>query len=708
MIRRITAALVLAALSVAALPATARAFDVADVLAAPFPVSLAASSDGTVLVWDIDASGVRNLYTNAGGTVHAVTHYTTDDGADNFFQAVTPGDDAVIYCRGNAGDEGTGADANPLSLIPPPQRTLYIVPIAGGEPVKLAEGCNGAFLSPKGDAVAYTTSEGEFSVVSFSKDASGAFVAGKAETLAIHGSVGNPVWSPDGSKIALTNARGDHSFIVIYTPSTSSYVYATPDFTQDDQAAWSPDGTHVAFVRTPGAQIGETIYDLPTFEASTASSTPWSIWVADAASGKAHRVWTAQHGIGHEFYPTMSAAQLWWLQGGEIAFPWEGDGWQHIYAVNAAGGPAKRLTSGAYDVESVAESLDKTKLLLATNEGDLDVRHLWSVGLDGHTHQLTHGPANQWFPTPLANGGIAYVDAGYAAPPEVTIGGAPPKTLIGVATPANYPLTQMVKPQLVTFTAPDGLTIHAQLLVPRRAAGKIPAIVFTHGGPPRQMLGGFHYMEAYTHLYEMNQYLVSKGFAVLSINYRLGIMYGYKFRNPAHGGWHGGSEYQDVLAGAKWLQKQPNVDPNRIGIYGLSYGGLLTALGLARNSDIFKVGADFAGVHDWPTSFDHDFGKPVGTPEQRKIAHMSTAEGYLDTWKSPVFISQGDDDRNVAFSQSVDLVTKLRDRGVTVETLLFTNETHENSVIAHLAEQYRAAEAFLAKYLHPVEPASVR
>lgn len=215
------------------------------------------------------------------------------------------------------------------------------------------------------------------------------------------------------------------------------------------------------------------------------------------------------------------------------------------------------------------------------------------------------------------------------------------------------------------------------------------------------MLAGFHYMEPYTHLYEMNQYLVSRGFVVLSINYRLGVMYGYTFRNPPHGGWHGASEYQDVLAGARWLQKQPDVEANHVGIYGLSYGGLLTALALARNSDVFKAGADFAGVHDWTTTFDHDYGHKVGTPEQRKIATMSTAEGYLNTWRSPVLIEQGDDDRNVPFSQGVDLATKLRDRGVHVETQVFPDETHENQVWAHLVDQYRTAADFLWRYLHP-------
>ncbi len=701
---RLPAAVCALAFAVATFPIAARAFGIADVLAAPFPDALVASSDGTLLVWKVDASGIRNLYTNAGGTVHALTHYAQDDGQDVFSPEVTAGNDAVVFFRGNAGDEGTAENANPLSLIPPPVRTLYVVPIAGGEPVKLADGSTAAFLSPKGNTVAFTTSEGQLGIVTFSKNPSGTFEAGSPFMVPIRGAVGDVAWSPDGTKIAFTNSRGDHSFVVIYTPEKKSYIYAAPGFTNDSSPSWSPDGSRVAFVRSPGSKIGETIYDSASFDGSGNGAFPWSIWVANANSGSASRVWSAHKGMGEEFYPTMSAAQLWWLKGNTIAFPWEGDGWEHVYAISAnGGGEAKRLTTGDYVVETVAPSLDGAKLLLASNEGDLDVRHIWSVGLDGTPKQLTRGPGNQWYPTPLANGGLAYIDGGYANPPNVTIAGSPPKTLVAVATPANYPAAQMVKPQLVTYVTPDGYTIHAQYFLPRHVTGKVPAIVFDHGGPPRQMLGGFHYMEPYTHLYEMNQYLVSKGFAVLSINYRLGIMYGHKFRNPPHAAWHGGSEYNDVLAGAKWLQRQPSIDPNRIGIYGLSYGGLLTALALAKNSDIFKAGADFAGVHDWATDFDHDYGKRVGTPEQRHIATMSTAEGYLKTWKSPVFIEQGDDDRNVPFSQGVDLATKLRAQGVTVETQVFPNETHENSVWAHLVEQYRAAEAFLAKYLHPVE-----
>src|SRR2546423_14988367 len=93
----------------------------------------------------------------------------------------------------------------------------------------------------------------------------------------------------------------------------------------------------------------------------------------------------------------------------------------------------------------------------------------------------------------------------------------------------------------------------------------------------------------------MNQYLAIRGFVVLSGNYRLGIMYGRAFREAANAGWRGSSEYKDVVAGAKYLQSLPIVDAKRIGLWGGSYGGLLTALGLARNSDIFAAGGGEQG-----------------------------------------------------------------------------------------------------------------
>jgi dipeptidyl aminopeptidase/acylaminoacyl peptidase len=667
----------------------AAAFSLAQVMSAPFADHLTASPDGTVLVWKMYERGQYNLYTNAGGTVHRVTPYTSDDGLDIDDVSVLSTDDAVIYSRGGVSDNGGGDNINPRSVIPPPVRTVYIAPLGGSAaPVAVGEGLKGT-VSPKNDVVAWIYN-GNLMTAPLHKDGA-TYAVGKGTQLPIRGQVQDLAWSPDGSRIAFTDTRTDHAFIVIYTPAQNRYIYAAPDFSSDGAPVWSPDGKRVAFIRTPGNRTDESVYLKPPRQ-------PWSIWVADADTGNATKIWEGHRGMGATIWPCETCAQqlLWLDNGADVAFLWEGDGWQHIYAVPSNGGAAKRLTAGDFEVEEFDPSHDGTSLYYATNEGAIDWRHIWQVGLDARPHQVTGGPPfNQWSPRSIAGNRLAYIRASYNVPPTVMIGD---QALTANLTPADFPANDLVQPKLVTFKAPDGLTIHGQLFVPK-TFGPHPGIIFDHGGPVRQMLAGFHYMDAYTFLYEENQYLTALGFEVLSVNYRTGVMYGEKFRNPPKCCWWGSSEYQDVVAGAHFLQKQPDVDSRRIGIYGLSYGGLLTALGLARNSDIFKAGADIAGVHNWVFDIDAGYGKPVGTPEQRKVAYDASPVASLDKWTSPVLVSQGDDDRNVPFAEGVDIVTRLRDKGVHVETLLFPNETHENQVWADLVRRYDAVADFLVRML---------
>src|SRR5262249_26692207 len=142
---------------------------------------------------------------------------------------------------------------------------------------------------------------------------------------------------------------------------------------------------------------------------------------------------------------------------------------------------------------------------------------------------------------------------------------------------------------------------HGILFVPAStgAPEKHPAAIFMHGGPIRQMLLGWHYMDYYSNAYAFNQFLANRGYVVLALNYRAGIGYGLNFREAAGIGSAGASEYNDLLAAAELLKARADVDPARIGLWGGSYGGYMTALGLARNSDIFRAGVDMHGVHDW-------------------------------------------------------------------------------------------------------------
>ena len=195
-------------------------------------------------------------------------------------------------------------------------------------------------------------------------------------------------------------------------------------------------------------------------------------------------------------------------------------------------------------------------------------------------------------------------------------------------------------------------------------------------------------MHFYHWAYGINQWLANQGYVVLSVNYRSGIGYGRSFRNAANTGGRGNSEYQDVVAGGKYLQSHPNVDPDRIGIWGLSYGGVLTAQALARNSEMFKAGVDLAGVHLWGSSID---------PES--VSFKSSAIGAIDGWKSPVLLVHGDDDRNVAFQQTTGLVQLLRARNVEYELIVFPDDTHESMLHSRWMYTLDRMEKFLAKHL---------
>ena len=202
------------------------------------------------------------------------------------------------------------------------------------------------------------------------------------------------------------------------------------------------------------------------------------------------------------------------------------------------------------------------------------------------------------------------------------------------------------------------------------------------------MLLGYHYMQFYHWAYGINQWLASQGYVVLSINYRSGIGYGRSFRNAPNTGGQGNAEYQDVVAGGKYLQTRPDVDPARVGIWGLSYGGVLTSQALARNSDIFKAGVDLAGVHLWGSSLD---------PES--VSYKSSTISAVDGWKSPVLLVHGDDDRNVAFQQTTGLVQLLRQRDVYFELIVFPDDTHESLLYSRWMYTLGRMETFLKKFL---------
>ncbi|MFT4023279.1 MAG: prolyl oligopeptidase family serine peptidase, partial [Flavihumibacter sp.] len=394
-----------------------------------------------------------------------------------------------------------------------------------------------------------------------------------------------------------------------------------------------------------------------------------------------------------------------------ICFLSYADGWPHLYSMDPAGGEPVLLTPGKFMAEHIRVSPDGKWLYFAANTGpdplDIDRRHVCRVAVDKPgVEVLTPGDGLEWSPVPVG-GELALISATAQRPPlpAVMPSAAKKWRLIGEKMiPASFPGTSLVTPKQVVFTAPDGMEVHAQLFEPKGGAARKPAVIYIHGGPMRQMLLGWHYSDYYANGYATNQYLASQGFVVLSVNYRLGIGYGYRFHFPAAAGPLGASEYQDIKAAGQWLQQQPFVDPAKIGVYGGSYGGYLTAMALAKDSKLFAAGVDIHGVHDWSVlgglpEQNSGYEKIPDLDQAIETAFRSSPVAYVKSWTSPVLIIHADDDRNVPFNQSTDLVKRLEALKVPLQTKVIVGDTHHWMKYSHALELDQAVADFFMQTL---------
>lgn len=587
------------------------------------------------------------------------------------------------------------ASPDPTNGVWERKQQVWAVDVGGEGPRLLGEmgcpveGCEDVQLS----------ADGQFAVWPAKKQLWIAPVSGATPAHQLTGLRGNnlsPRSSPDGRQIAFVSDRGDHSFIAIYDFGRDSIRYLAPSAERDIMPRWSPDGQHIAFVRLPG--IREKLPLIPEVP------TPWAIWLADAASGDSKEIWHSGSAVNDSFPELTADTSFYFPANDRLLFASEQDGWNHLYSMPTGGGPPTLLTPGQFEVEDVALTADRRSVLYSSNQDDVDRRHIWRVALEGGKPQaLTRGETLEWRPVETGLGGSVVCLGSSAITPampyRITTQGR--EMMAASALPADFPSKQLVTPKQVVFKSEDGFEIHGQLFVPAGRTRPGPALIFMHGGPIRQMMLGFHYMDYYHNAYAMNQYLATQGYVVLSVNYRLGIMYGRAFREPANASWRGASEYKDIVAGARYLQSLPIVDTKKIGLWGGSYGGFLTALGLARNSDLFAAGVDLHGVHDWSVFLPRWDNRPAApdAKEAEKLAFESSPDAAIATWKSPVLLIQGDDDRNVPFGQTVDLAQRLREAHLRYEELVFPDEIHGFLMWKSWIRAYAATAEFFDRTL---------
>ena len=701
--------LVVVASLLVALPALAQrpaGFTLEQIKSYPFPNELAAAPNGGRIAWALNEQGKRNVWVADAPDYQPrrLTSYEIDDGQELTSLTLSKDGAYVVYVRG--GDHGANWDApspNPTSSPVAPKIQLWSVPFAGGAPKLLGEGDDPA-VSPRGDVVAFVRDK-----QAWVAPLDGSTAARRL--FATRGDVSDLQWSPDGSRLAFSANRGDHAFVGVYAGDSASIRWLAPSTSRDGVPRWSPDGSRIVFVRRPG------IGGAPE-PALGQRPQPWALWVGDASTGQAHELWRSPETLRGSVPGTQGNYNLHWAAGGRIVFLSYADGWPHLYSIGEQGGTPLLLTPGNYMAEYISLSPDGRSLLFAGNAGttpdDLHRRHLVRVPVDRAAPEvLTPGTGLEWTPVVTGDGErIALIGATAQRPPLVGVipaaGGTP--TFIGAdRIPADFPTHALVTPRAVSWRAADGIQVYGQLFQSQNGfSGRpSPAIVYVHGGPPRQMLLGWHYSDYYANAYALNQYLASLGYTVLSVNYRLGIGYGFDFHRAPKAGAQGAAEYQDVKAAAEWLRTQPYVDRAHIGIYGGSYGGYLTALALARNSDLFAAGVDIHGVHD----FTADGGRRFGGAEWRyektdrdsaaAVAWRSSPVASIAGWRSPVLLIHADDDRNVRFSSTVDLARRLAAAGVRYEEIVIPDDTHHMMRHTNWVLVDRATADFFNRQFHP-------
>jgi Tol biopolymer transport system component len=308
------------------------------------------------------------------------------------------------------------------------KQEVWIQPVAGGEARRLGEGIS-PVVSPKHGRVAFIRRGQIF----------WAPVDGSAEAEQLvnaRGGAGSLRWSPDGSNLAFASRRGDHSFIGVYKWDEKSLRFMDPSVDRDANPAWSPDGSRVAFIRIPSSR------ELRIFGPHR-SGPPWSIRIADVSTGRGREVWKADEGRGSVFRNVVAGNPLFWTSDGFLVFPWEKDGWTHLYSVPVRGGAAKLLTPGHFEVEYVALSAGGREIIYNSNQDDIDRRHIWSVSASGgRPTALTRGEGIEWSPAALSGGStFAFLrsDARSPARPAIVLNGSEARDLAPGTIPEDFP-----------------------------------------------------------------------------------------------------------------------------------------------------------------------------------------------------------------------------------------------------------------------------
>ena len=663
------------------------------------------------LAWIQNVRGIRNIFTATGPdyTPVQVTSWNRDDGQLLSGLKIADDGSGLLVIRGN-GKNDLGEYPNPLSEVVPPIQKLWFIDLNDAEsaPRELAETGLASFR-PEAGEVYFARKNTLFSLDITDKNAV------PQEIIATRGTITEICWSGQGQQLALAVSRDKHALIALYTPGQSVLQWLDPSFDRDSQISWSPAGDKIAFLRNHGARPDTGLFWFSDF------SDRFELRIAEVSALTSQFCWLCPEGHGTSLQEGLRP--LLWINNDELIFSHEASGFDHIYRVDTQKCGKKKsvtaLTEGDFLVHSYGLSHSSEWLYYSHNRDDPHGYRLARINLNnGDKEELQDflpEHSLSFFPSPIySDDKIGIVLSGPKLPLSPAI--LNPRTgELTLHQHSDYePVCQsFCKIEKVVLKAPDGLELYGQLFLPD-TPGPHPAILTFHGGPWCQTLAGFNNEHGLSYVYAGCQYLAQQGYVVFSLNYRGSSGYGKAFRRPGPYFWKGACEYQDVLTAGYWLAEQQNVDAERIGVMGKSYGGYLTAMSLARNSNLFRAGVDIEGCHNIPRElrqphwrselFTLNAGETLEEVQERsQIALESSPWNYLDSWSSPVLLVHPDDDRSVQFEESQTLYDELRKRKVAVEALVIPDEEHTFLRHQPWITCYQRTFAFFQKHFKPVK-----
>ncbi|HEY6946475.1 MAG TPA: S9 family peptidase [Candidatus Acidoferrum sp.] len=671
------------------------------------PSDPAWSPDNKRVVFTWDRADIKNLYVanaDGNGAPVALTSFPEAGVADAFWSE----DGETVYFA-HQGD-------------------LWKVPAAGGEAKpawnKPSQG-NEFVPSPDAKRVAFVrNNRPEQQGARKGSDLLIRWLSDGTESTVAHDdvSIRGIVWSPDGKSLAYTAGSK-----IIHHDESPAYsgakiIYRVSEYVPGQIYALKLTGGRPVVIGTPGEYGGLAWVDSNrlVFDGQSKDFKKYFIYVADAATGSVKTI----HEVDEEKFWSIpdwgeAGAQPWPSPNGKwIAFLSDQDGWDHLYVMPSAGGNAVQITKGHFEAWRPAWSHDSTrisfdaniedhpgdrrigiatigddpaqaKIAYITDAAGTNIEPHWSEG-DGrlvYQHTDTHNSADLYT--------IASREG--AQPVRITD-----------SMPAQMDRARFVEPQFVHYPGPDGQQVPAWLFVPKNLdhSRKHPAILWIHGDGVNQNYDGWHVQRNYAVYYSIHQYFLQKGYVVLAPDYRGSIGYGRDWRTGVYMDV-GGKDAKDAWMGGNYLKSLPYVDANRIGVWGLSYGGFFTLIAMTDQPKLFRAGVDVAGVVDYAMYYSDPYhgdwtASRIGTPEEHPDVYKNASPiSHIDRLERPLLVLHGTADVNVPFLESVWLMDQAlkKHKGDLVSSMIYPGEFHYFSREHVLLDAWHRVDRFFDTYL---------